>query len=117
MDSRVRKLSWALLGIAVSGLIGSLLVGVVVVAQIRSAQVDRAPKNDANDATLAIIRDCTEPTGDCFREAQRRTAEAVGDINRVIVIAAACASKPYEQSVTRIAKCVTRRLADAQDVS
>jgi hypothetical protein len=105
------------LGIAISGLIGSVLVSVIVVAQIRSAQVDRNPQNEKNDETLAIIKDCTEPTGACFKDAQRRTAKAVGDINRVIIIAAACASEPVEQSVAQIADCVTRRLADPQQLS
>jgi hypothetical protein len=109
--------TWALFGIAVGGLIGSLLLGVVVVGQIRAAQVGRTPQNEKNDETLALIKDCTEPAGDCFKKAQARTAKAVGDINRVIVIAAACASKPVEQSVTEIADCVTRRLANPQPLS
>jgi hypothetical protein len=111
VDSRVRKVTLALLGLAVGGLIGSLLVGVVVIAQVRVDQ-------ESNSKTLRIIEDCTQPTGECFKDGQRRTAKAVGDINTVIITAAACAagvdpSAPVDRRLADITKCVTERLTDA----
>lgn len=109
MDSRVRRVTWALLGVAMGGLIGSLLVGVVVIAQVRLDQ-------QSNSRTLEIIEDCTQPTGECYKDGQRRTTKAVGDINRVVIAAAACAadvdpSAPIGKRIATITACVSDRLA------
>lgn len=112
LDSRVRTLTWTLMGLAASALIGSLLLGVVVVAQIRSSQVARAPKTDA---TLAAIRDCTEPTGECFKRGQERTAEVVGQIGAGNILAVVCALQvengtPLNQALEQVTQCVARKL-------
>jgi hypothetical protein len=117
VDSRVRRVTWALLGVALGGLVGSLLLSAVVVAQIRTDQVDRKPQLAEDSATLALIKDCTEPGGECFKRGQKRTAEAVGNINQVIVAAAACAAGvdarlPVDERLAFISNCVAQRLTD-----
>ena len=69
-----------------------------------------------NHQTLATIKDCTQPTGACHQRGQRDTARAVASINRVVILAAACASglPPHisvaeRQSETQ--QCVISRLA------
>lgn len=64
--------------------------------------------------TLNLVRDCTEPGGKCFGDGQKRTSEAVGDIGRLSIYAAACAADPQliEETLERrahlIERCVTR---------
>ena len=117
MDSRVRRATWARLGVAAGGLLASVLLGLVVVAQIRTDQVERQPQLKSDSETLAAIQDCTEPGGECFKRAQKRTADAVGDINEVVIAAAACAagvdsSLPVGQRISVITECVADRLID-----
>lgn len=70
-----------------------------------------------NGQTAHAIEDCTQPGGDCYQRSQRQTAGAVADINRVVILAAACASGlPPGMSVdnrqARISSCVINRLAE-----
>jgi hypothetical protein len=41
-----------------------------------------------------LIADCVQPSGQCFKDAQKRTADVVGSINKVSTLAAACAADP-----------------------
>jgi hypothetical protein len=73
-----------------------------------------------NRVTLQTIRDCTEQGGKCNARGQEQTASAVADINRVVILAAACASGlPLGLSVdareSRIQFCVIQRLADVPE--
>lgn len=64
--------------------------------------------------TLDRVVDCTEPGGKCFNEGAERTAEAVGNIGRLSVYAAACAAdrrlvdQTLEERADEIEKCVTQ---------
>lgn len=64
----------------------------------------------------AEIRSCTRPGGKCYQRNQERSAGVVGDISRVVVLAAACATEadPRASAGVReaaITACVTRELA------
>lgn len=116
MDSRVRKVTWALLGVSISGLVGALLVGVVVVAQIRGTQVTNTVKTDKSAETLAVIKDCTSPSGKCYKRGQDQTAQVLSDVSRIIILAAACAVDvtPAQSVADRqasITNCLTERIA------
>lgn len=87
-----------------------------LVTAIRETQTTNTAVVQDTHATAELIKSCVEPSGDCFRQGQRRTATAVADINRVVILAAACASGlPPGMSVsdrqTRISSCVIDRLA------
>jgi len=60
------------------------------------------------------LADCIQPTGKCFKDGQARTGEAVGSINQVSVLAAACApdyvSLPLPQRTAAIRACIVRGL-------
>jgi hypothetical protein len=45
----------------------------------------------AAERTADRIEDCTSPDGDCYQRGQDAQAEAVGSINKVVILAAACA--------------------------
>lgn len=54
--------------------------------------------------------DCTTPTGTCYRDAQARTGEAVGSINDVVILAAACADRAGVDTEAEIRECVLEGL-------
>lgn len=101
-----------------------LLGATIVTLQLRitsqSSQTVRsiAAQQDGNTASVQTIKaltrqieSCTTPTGDCYKDSQKRTAGAVGDINKVVVLAAACADKPRQQTEAEIQRCIINRLA------
>ena len=101
----VTPLARAAAGVLVGVLVGILIVGgVVLVVQIREATT-------STNKTSKAVLDCTTPGGECFKRGRRATAKAVGDINRVIVLAASCADRPGDQTRRQIERCVLRQLA------
>lgn len=104
----------------VLGALGAALLMAVLVAvftsatkstQIRDTQETNSPLILNTNRTLAIIEGCTTPGRDCYERGQKQLRSAITDINRVSVIAAACASGPSEVSVEDIQSCVIARLA------
>lgn len=57
-----------------------------------------------------ILVDCTSPGGECYERGQERTGEAVGNINRIVVLAAACADRPGAHTVLEIERCIKGHL-------
>jgi hypothetical protein len=84
--------------------------------QVRHTQLQGTPLGQQLAASAARILDCTDSTGECYKQNQARTAKVVGDLNRVIVLAAAC-SVGLESGLTvnerqvAIQGCVLNRLA------
>jgi hypothetical protein len=116
VSPRVRIVSTFIFGMAVSALVVAVLFAVFTAAtkstQIRDTQETNTVKTDANSKTLQRIRNCTTPGRPCYERSQQQLAQAVGDVNRVVIVAAACASRTYEQSVDQIQACVLKRLAE-----
>lgn len=84
--------------------------------EVRATQLEGTPTGQRLLTSADRILDCTNPEGQCYKDSQKRTAQAVGDINRVIVLAAACSvGLDREMSVERrqivIQECVINRLA------
>lgn len=120
---RRRHIGWTLLAVCVAAF---LLAVVAVIAstrqtldQVRSTQIEGTPTGQKLLKASDRILDCTDPNGQCYRDSQARTAQAVGDINRVIVLAAAC-SVGLDPDVSVKARqiaiqgCVIQRLAVEQ---
>lgn len=108
MNTNARSLSWVIICLLVAALTVTMLTATIIGADntntIRTSQ-------RANAETLRLIRSCTTPGQDCFERGQRQTADAVADINRVAIFAAACADKPRRQTVEQIQSCVIARLS------
>lgn len=113
-----------LLGFLVLGVLALLVMQTIVILQVRHSQLEGTPVGKRLLASSDRILDCTDggdketgrPPGECFVESQKRTADAVGDINRVVVIAAACAAGLPEnlsdnQRVIRTQRCLIDQLA------
>lgn len=119
MPHRARALIYGLTALAVGLVVAMLLSVPIVTAQIRATQLDRQPQTEKNDETLAVIRDCTQPTGQCFKDGQKRTAEAVSQIGAGNILAVVCAlavpdGTPTNVALEQVTECVTKRLAAQQ---
>lgn len=89
-----------------------------VLTTVRAAQVSNKPvlttiqrAAKAAEAGTARIEDCTTPGRTCFDRGTDQTADAIASINKVSIIAAACADKPRRQTVEQIQACVIAELA------
>lgn len=110
MNTNTRTFAWVIVCLLAAALTVTLLTATIVGADntntIRQSQRDNAE-------ALYLIRSCTTPGMECFDRGQKQTADAVADINRVAVYAAACADKPGVQGRSEIFACVVRALAKA----
>lgn len=105
--------------------LSTLVVGLVLaIASIRQTQLDGTPTGRKLLAASERILDCTDagddstgrPPGKCFTESQERTRDAVGNINEVAVLAAACAAGlpdglSDDKRVIRTQRCLIEQLA------
>lgn len=65
-----------------------------------------------------LTQSCVIPGRACYERGQQQTAQAVGDINHVVILAAACAGNlpsgiDADKREDLITACITKRLADA----
>ena len=63
-----------------------------------------------NQRLIEQVESCTTPTGKCYRDNRNRTNTVVMDINRVSILAAACADRDDTQTAAQIRKCVLDQL-------
>jgi hypothetical protein len=111
-NARKRAL-WVVIYMCVAALV---LCVVGMLAAVRNTQLEGTPTGQKLLAASDRILDCTEPDGQCFKDSQRRTAKAVGDINRVVVLAAACSvglspRLEVDERQAAIQQCVIQRLS------
>lgn len=122
VDSRVRKLTWAIVGMLVGLIVAALVSVPVAVWQIRDTQLEGTPLGKKLTTSAERILDCTdagtdtEPPGDCYTKNQERTAEVLASVQQITVLAAACAldtsiDQPISVRVARISRCITDGLA------
>lgn len=97
--------------IVVTAVMVATCLGILITLAAQSAH-----RGKENRETLTTIRDCTQPSGECYLRGKRQTADAVSNINTVIILAAACSAGlppnlSVEQRQTDISTCVIDRLA------
>lgn len=110
-----RPVAFAVMGLTLGVLAVLLLVSILqtrmLVGEVRNTQKTNTGTVRLIKAQGRAIRDCTDPTGECFKRAKRQTAGAVNDINKISVYAAACADQSGVQTASEIYACVVERLA------
>lgn len=129
MNNRMREIGSVLVGIGAMAIVLMLawvLFSIYGLADaIRETQQTGSPilkaiaaqQDDIEAGTNAAVSankqvlDCTQPTGDCYRQSQKRSADVVGSINEISLYAAACADQSGVQTVEEIQSCVIGRLA------
>jgi hypothetical protein len=97
-------------------LLAVLVAQAVTIYQIRNTQLEGTPIGQKLVASADRILDCTDPKGECYEQSQRRTAQVLASVQRIIVLAAACAadvvaSDSVDGRESEITACVTKRLA------
>lgn len=116
-----RRTRWALIFLGMGiGVLVVLLVWAVVTSAVNSTETNergesRESQVEANDQTLAIIKDCTQVSGKCYQRGQRRTAQVLSSAQKIIIISAACSASvdttlTVDQRIAEITACVTERL-------
>lgn len=110
-------MAWALAGVALTGAIVVLVVAILVAAtkstEIREAQVNNTTLLQNTDDTLALMLDCTDPAGECYKRGQASQSSAIEDITLISIYAAACADKPAEQTTQEIEDCILAEIESA----
>lgn len=94
----------------------TIILGVLVALAAQSASTTHAIRETQvdNHTLLDTINDCTQPSGDCYMRGQKRTGDAVASINRVVILASACAvgkTGTVAKIQSDIQQCVIDRLA------
>ncbi len=104
------RAAWGFIGLVLGIVAVSITVAVVVAAvtvtQIRGDQVDNTETINNTKDTLELVRDCTQPQGECYQRSQDSTAEVVDNIGLLSTYAAACADQPEQQTAEEIRACV-----------
>jgi Tfp pilus assembly protein PilE len=110
--------------VAILALFAITAWGVVLIRnqQTQSVTTLQSAKAAAASAarTAKTIESCTTPGQPCFQRSQKATGKAVANINRVVILAAACAVDQHGSVVhiqTAIQSCVIERLAADQNRS
>lgn len=107
---RGRRIGWVVVYVCVA----AFILGIVaVIAAIRQTQIEGTPTGRRLLEASDRILDCTDPAGVCYQRNQERTADVIGDVNRVAVYAAACADQRGIQGEDEIYACVVRLIAQA----
>jgi len=110
-----RQVIWSIVAVVVAFSVAALAAAAFVSAfkatEIRDAQLSNTKTLRNTERTLDLIEDCTTPGRDCYDRGQKRTADAVANINKVAVYAAACADRRGVQGRAEIFTCVIRALA------
>jgi hypothetical protein len=109
MRARIRKQHSIVVALAVLAVV--MILGIILSVQTNRIAGDARTTNER-------MADCTTPGGGCYREGQRRTGEAVGDILKASIYMAECSRlRPGESGPAFDAfleRCVADRLAAAE---
>lgn len=128
---RARHALWVFITVGSMSLILGLVFGGATLLDltqtVRDTQIEGTPTGRKLLAASDRILDCTDPgdvatsrpPGECFTQSQERTATSVGDINRVVILAAACAAGlpdglSENARVIRTQDCVIRQLTQPE---
>lgn len=104
--SRVEKLVASV--IIVASLVTSS-ISLVVLLQIHGIANTNKTNNTATRDNTATIKDCTDPTGTCYRENAIRTAVLITQLQTSMVVAVECADEFNGRAA--INACIAARIA------
>jgi hypothetical protein len=112
-----------LVGVFLLLLLGNLQSTGNAVDAIRDSQKANQSTLHTTQDTAQLIKSCVTPGGECYERGQEQTGEAVGGINRYVVLSAACAVKiatdtPDLETISRrtLTKLVTACVQSQLDI-
>lgn len=59
---------------------------------------------------LNFIKDCTTPSGKCYKQSQANTTATLGKVELIVVLAAVCAKQSPTITVPQVQACVEKGL-------
>jgi hypothetical protein len=105
-----RPLVYAIAGLAVGALsvllIWSLVVGLQVLRNIDAVTGDIRETQKGSRSLLDLIKDCTEPEGQCYQESQARAAEQAGAFNAAVIATGWCLTTGQDETYHQLVQCV-----------
>ena len=110
IDKNIKYMSVArFVGITASVLGGVLIVFIMLTTMYKVLEI-----STTNKEVSQTIRDCIDPTGQCYKSGDRRSGAAVKTINEtqkhIVTVAAYCAKQPGNQTLEQIEACVNKEL-------
>lgn len=87
------------IGIGVFSAGASIVINLIIVSKVFT--IVSSTNNNSK-----ILIDCTTPGHTCYERERNATSDAVGTINRVTIIAIACAKVPVNITIPQIQACV-----------
>lgn len=114
-DNRVRAVVWALIGTLLAAIAAAIFISAALMGQVRQTQLDGTPLGRKLQESSDRILDCTQPTGECFKDGQKRQAGALATVQQITILAAACSAtvspdEPLARRIASITKCVNAGL-------
>lgn len=110
----IRSVSYMLFCVAV-GLLTIMFIYFNVNSNHLAKQIRDSQRS--NTSTIAVIQDCTQTTGQCFKDGQKRTAGVLQLVRMQQVAAVACADRPGTQTAEEIDACVERTMRTIREGS
>jgi hypothetical protein len=104
-----RKVNGAVFGLAAGS---ALVLLVFYIVQTYALASTIRENQKLNVKTNELIASCVTPDGKCAQDGAKRTGEAVANIGRLSIYAAACADTPGVQGAPAIERCVKGLLAE-----
>lgn len=83
-----------------------LLTAIVLIANtvVLTVRVDR------NKATFDRIVDCTTPSHSCYDESQRRLAQTVDQLEKIVIASNFCTRDTHNDTLAKVETCVMELL-------
>lgn len=115
---RTTLLRRSMVFLAIASVLVCLTTVAITVLAIRDSQKGSAEVLKQTERTARLVASCVHPGRKCYEDAQRRTGDAISNINRVAILAAACAASvdvaDQDARIQETTDCVLQRLAKAR---
>lgn len=115
---KMRNIAWLILGTAFVGVVvvvtNIVLNGASTTDKVRNTQLTNKSTIDNSAETLALVKDCVDPGGECYKRGQERTASVLGSIQQSQIRAASYAASCAARGLTKpdaIYNCVLAEFA------
>lgn len=106
------RLERTIISIAIVLLLLSTILSTVMVVALRGTAETLSKLAESNNQNTAIIRDCTQPGGNCYQQGRDRAGITVELINRNSIAANFCSLKePTFTTAEDFKRCVDAELA------
>ena len=83
-----------------------------IIDEIRHTQQTGSPTQKQLKDITVTIKNCVEPTGECYKDGEARTKLVVADIGNIIAATISCGDKLGTQDYVEITECTIQTLKE-----